>query len=247
MKKKLITKSLILPIMCVLLLLTSCIPREFEYRGDYPELYSVALNSLLGAIGYEPSKMLSPTITVLETDNYGRILFSYSENSVGDIPDFSHIIIQKSDDGYAYFYSHYNFVSGLGRHSRDEAFYDLKEANSWNREMSDDSKFERVRIVRRKEDGPISDNQLFDVYHEVFPGVELNRHSNPRVHMRFFRTDDYGRSIYIGIGDRVYIVAIFQPDYSFDLETDTLDITSINNYQTELRLFMEANGWNTPP
>jgi len=34
---------------------------------------------------------------------------------------------------------------------------------------------------------------------------------------------------------------------TFDPETGILDITDfLNNYQTPLRLFMEANGWDTP-
>ena len=66
---------------------------------------------------------------------------------------------------------------------------------------------------------------------------------------RFFRMDYYGRSIYLtaerGLGwGGPYFAIMFQPDHSFDLETGTLEITSMNNYQTELRLFMEANSWN---
>jgi len=35
-----------------ILFLTACFQDEFEYTGDYPELFSVAVNSILGAEGY---------------------------------------------------------------------------------------------------------------------------------------------------------------------------------------------------
>ena len=254
MKKRLIARYLILPLSCVLLLLSSCFRGEFEYLGDYPDLFSVALGSILGTRGYEPSGIarVGARIEILEEDNNGRILFRYSEDSIGDITGVSRLIVQRSDDEYAYFYPHYNFITNSGGRVADEDMDLFKETNSWNQEMSDDSEFERVRIVRRKEAGPISDRQLLSVYHDIYPDTQINRRNNMRYWMIFLRTDDYGRSVYLGLGvgrEWMYtdIAVIFQPDHSFDLETGTLVITNHNNYQTELRLFMEANGWNTPP
>jgi len=248
MMRHTITKLILLPLLCVLLLLTACYP-EFEYTGDYPDLFSVAMSSILGAAGSYTGGV-GFQIEVLEEDDYGRILYMYMVHC--SITPIRHIIMQRSDGEYAYFYPHYNFISGLGRLSRGDAFDELKEANSWNQEMSDDSEFERVRIVRRKEAGPISDRQLLSVYQDIYPDTQINRRNNMRYWMIFLRADDYGRSVYLGLGvgrEWMYtdIAVIFQPDHSFDLETGTLVITNHNNYQTELRLFMEANGWNTPP
>ena len=74
--------------------------------------------------------------------------------------------------------------------------------------------------------------------------------------MFFLRTDEYGRAIYLGLGrveesesaERTYLAILFQPDHSFDIETGWLEIEEeyFNNYQTKLREFMEANGWDTP-
>ncbi|MCL2864744.1 MAG: hypothetical protein FWE25_04280, partial [Lachnospiraceae bacterium] len=58
----------------------------------------------------------------------------------------------------------------------------------------------------------------------------------------FLRTDNYGRSVYF----RRNTAILFQPDHSFDLETGVLEIIDPVRYQTELREFMEANGWDTP-
>jgi len=127
----------------------------------------------------------------------------------------------------------------------------LKKANSWNQEMSCISELVRVRIVQRPEIGPISDEKLIDAYHDIFYGVELSRRRNALSNMVYLRTDAYGRSVYLGIGAgrewiSTHIAVIFQPDHSLDLEKGTLTITDNYNYQTDLRLFMEANGWDTP-
>ena len=70
--------KLILLVSCILSL-ASCYIRKYEYLGDYPELYSVAVNSLLGAEGFQSAGIigregLEPAISILERDNYGRVL-----------------------------------------------------------------------------------------------------------------------------------------------------------------------------
>ena len=225
-----------------LIFLASC-SRERIYEGDYPELFSVAIHSLLGVRGYEFGHGGEPWIQILDEDDYGRVLFLYLEESAA----WGHLIMQKVDGDYAYFYPHYNFILLHLEERTDE----LKEMNNWNQPMSDVSEFERVPIVRQKESGPISDELLIEVYHEIFLGVSLGRRRNAAILMQFLRTDHYGRSVYIGEGADsqwrgVRKVVFFQPDHSFDLETGVLEIRDMNNYQTELRLFMEANGWNEP-
>ena len=134
----------------------------------------------------------------------------------------------------------------------EEELDTLKEANSWNESMSDSREFERVPIVRLIEVGPVSLDILNEVRFELFPEATNRINSgNVNYRMNFLRTDRYGRSVYLarGPGDERLInpyAVIFQPDHSFDLETGVLEITDINNYQNELRLLMESNGWNEP-
>ena len=234
-------------------LLASC--NQDDYRGEYPELYSVAVNSILGASGFvegPPRRHASPSIVVLRVDDYGRVLFSYSERLLGVSPT-NRVIMQKTEDGYAYFYPHYNFISRSHddmRQIEGEMLEAFKETNSWNQELSDDSEFVRVPIVRRKEEGPVSREDLAEVYKSLFP------YSNPDravFNMTFLRADEYGRAVYLGVGREgseglTYLAILFQPDHSFDFETGQLEIEEeyFNNYQTKLREFMEANGWDTP-
>jgi len=216
--------------------------------GDYPELFSVAMGSILGAEGLYLGG-IGADIEVLEEDNYRRVLFTYIVES--DVYPTRYIIMQKCDGEYAYFYPHYNFISSMSRGVSDEALDMLKEANSWNREMSDAGEFDRVRITRSKDTGPISDKKRIDVYLKIFPSTNMPRWRSSSAPMVFLRTDTYGRSIYY-TGGRidgfdVGITVFFSADHSFDIETGMLDVTGLIDYQTELRLFMDANGWNTPP
>jgi len=127
MRKLVITCKLVL-LLSLTVLLTGC--GGFEYRGDYPELFSVAVNSILGAQGFQEGgwpRPIQPYIRVLEEDNYGRRLFIYTEDVTIGVSSYR-VIIQKVEGDYAYFYPHYNF----GRGRTDEAVEALKEANSWN-------------------------------------------------------------------------------------------------------------------
>jgi len=234
------------------LLLTSCLfLREFEYRGNYPELYSVAISSILGARGYMegPPGGAQPIISVLERDRFGRVMFSYDEDRT--ISSYNRVIVQKVEGDYVYFYPHYNFISSSREYNwrfTPEDTNALKEQNNWNEEMSDSSEFVRVRIVRQKEEGPISTRLLSAAYREAFPDSNANR---PASLMIFLRSDNYGRAVYLGVGTGSewrgsFVAFVFKPDHSIDLEVGTLDILDVNSYQTELRLLMEANGWNTP-
>jgi len=103
------------PVLILLLLLfllfsflESC-GSNFEYTGDRPELYSVAINSILGVQGFAPSSWgpVRPSIIVLDEDSYGRVMFLYYESSF--ISPVNIVIMQKVDGDYVYFYPHYNF------------------------------------------------------------------------------------------------------------------------------------------
>jgi hypothetical protein len=269
LKTKKICKMILM--LLIILSLTSCgafddllTPGriEFEYTGEYPELYSVAINSILGTLGHggvpgPTDRALQPNIRILDEDDYGRVLFFYDEGVSRLSPymkNLNLIIIQKAEGNYAYFYPYYNFNSSSYENNRweftDEDIETLKEGNSWNQKLSEDSEFVRVRIARRKEDGPVSFEQLVQLYRLVFPDIV----SGPSVRnmderMVFLRMDNYGRSIFlsVGAGDNQgkYFAILLQPDHSLDLETGVLEIVNHTSYQTELRLFKEANGWGT--
>jgi hypothetical protein len=255
--------SVILALTFCVLFLTSCTALlEFEYRGDNPELYSVALGTIPGVMGWQSGGFFMarpPYINIREVDDFGRVLFSYSEG----FGAFS-VIMQRTDNNYAYFYTHYNHmvvpVRGTGYSAREEQrnlynemIEELKIANNWNQPMSDGSEFDGVRIVRRRERGSTPEEALQSAYIEFLSSLETERTLQWRSSlMLFLRADRYGRAVYrFAFRDtdwdasRIWAV-VFKPDYSFDIETSVVELIG-DDYQTDLRLLMEANGWNTPP
>ena len=225
---------LIIPTIVILYLSGGYRETDPVYTGEYPELFSVASSSLLG-MGRD-LRWDQPLIVVLEEDVHGRVLFEYQE---GSLPP-SRLIIQSVGDGYAYFYPHYNFMLNT-----QESIENLKQVNSWNQKMSDTSEFVRVRIVHERETGPAPPEILESARRVLFPNSPpISDISYISYSLIFLRTDNYGRSIYATSSTQ--FVILFQPDHTFDPETSILEITERNRYQTELRLFMEANGWDTP-
>jgi hypothetical protein len=230
--------------------LSSCtLLGEFEYAGDYPELWSTALGTIPGQTGIGTGGINpQPFIAIEEIDNYGRVLFSYGEGFSGFF-----VILQKSDEIYVYFYPHYNHMrsrlstSFRAQDEHRERLEELKTANSWNQPMSDDSEFDRVRIVRRRERGTVPETMLREAFYELLTFTNRDSTLSWRSYrMRFLRGDRYGRAIYEhGWGDQQWAF-IFQPDHAFDIETSVVELIG-DDYQTDLRLLMEANGWNTPP
>ena len=243
-----------------------------NYRGDYPELFTVAMNSLLGATGLTLHMRPDPMITIMEEDNYGRVLFLYAEG--GEVNTLSLLISQKSDDRHVYFYPHYNFISfetfeemsfwvGPSRELRLDRFHpeviekigELKEVNDWNQELNLDIAV-RARIVLRNEDGPVRNRRLIEAYNTTF-GDDAARH--PIYNTVFLTTDDYGRSVYLGTSKYLreeyedlrtsrqrHVVMFFQPDGTFDEVKGVMELVDTQNYQTALREFKELNGWNQP-
>ena len=143
--------------LCAILILgiTACVP--YRYEGDYIELFSVATNNLFGARGYRVFEFADfhPFIDVLETDDYGRTLFFFTEdtgkyNGTTDGSAFGTAIfvMQKSDDEFVYYYQDdcyipYRMPKGLSSVPEDyrnelpeEKIETLKERNDWNREIN---------------------------------------------------------------------------------------------------------------
>jgi len=258
MIRRIIYMLKLIVVLTLILFFSAC--RTFEYSGDYPELFTIAVNSILGTQGgFAGRQYVQPELRVLDEDIHGRVLFMYSEDN--DVSPVSFLIMQKVEGDYVYFYPHYNFfsdiISYIRRSPNDDKITTLKQLNSWNQELSDTSEFVRVRIVRQPEPGPIADETLVEAFRSVFLGSTL-RSNQIMAYSPFLRADSYGRSIYLIFGPQweyvddeyvrsfVYVAILFQPDHSFDIDNGTLLITDLFNYQTDLRLFMEANGWDTP-
>ena len=250
-------KMLAIALVAVFIMVGCETDRGKNYTGEYPELYSVAINSLLGSTGYSVSeRRYDSTVELIEEDDYGRKLFYYNE--LHPVNADSLLISQKNDDEYVYFYPDYNFISiPLDEMSNvnwrektyvenfsAEAIEELKMRNDWNMEVNLDNCM-KVDIVRQKEKGSVRNRDLNRLYNLAL-GEDASNHASSKT---FFIEDAYGRSIYLGHGtftSRRWVVMLFQPNGTFDESRCLMELHDTQNYQDELRLFKELNDWNQP-
>ena len=271
---KLIGKAVIVVITTMIIIFGTSGCGNRGYKGDYPELFTIAMNSLLGVTGALPNMVDDPRITVLEKDYYERILFIYDE---GGLIGASILISQKSEGGYVYFYPHYNFINfetfaemtfwgGHGEFGMDHLYPEtimkideLKERNHWNQELNLENSVKKEINIERFPQGPISRERLEEAFGIAW---DYNGEGSPlRGTFTFLTTDEYGRSVYLGYrreseeesGEQDWrlrpvrnIVMLFQPDYSFDETRGFLELEDLIHYQTILKAFKELNGWNQP-
>ena len=155
----------------ILLSLVGC-KDYLMYGGSHPELYVVAINSLLGVRGG-----FIEDILILEEDTYGRVMFAYvGGTSASDertpFNILAVLIAQRTTETYSYFYSGINFIlHGIAIAPRgqyrlvreflsegfvmerfsEEQLEQLKMENSWNEPLNENGFF-RVPVSRgRKE------------------------------------------------------------------------------------------------
>lgn len=174
MKKKLNFLFIFVTIVLTSCLLIACRAKWDGYKGDYPELYTIAISSLPEVKGYEYDSShgkFQPMLEVIEEDSFGRKLFAYSETFSTTVGTDYLLISQMYDDKYVYFYSELNYmytqrelfdITNLDKYicfepknfSNKACFFiedikQLKEQNDWNKEI-DENKCIKAEIVRKK-------------------------------------------------------------------------------------------------
>ena len=246
------------------LLTTGCV---YRYKGEYPELCSVAWANIPTARGYISMGEIvhDANLQVLQRDEKGRTLFAYSEENMGVS---SHLLImQKSDGENAYYYPEdcYIFItheSGLSNIDLEsEEILALKAQNDWDLPINE-SKCESTKIVTRKPEGKVRvDNSVFEKITEEYC---KNPEKQPREgsisfsgNATFITSDKYGRELYVAVTvfsektDKseikyyYYSLIVMMPDDSFDAST-VIILEDVENPQSDVKRIKAENGWNTP-
>jgi len=228
------------------------------YSTSHTELHVVALHSLPGVSGHPGEEVM-----ILEEDDFGRVMFAYvGRTAASDIRDvtiniLAVLIAQRTTRRYSYFYDGINFIVHEVRVSDDlwprdfftegfvmkyftgEQLEQLKEENSWNRELNEDSFF-RVRVSRRGKR-----NFMTDV------SVETQREAFESVSSEFFpfgggvplTTDRNGNVIYFlrPWGGRAFLF-MFDGNGDF-IEGAVMEMHDLWDYRDQLREFKKLNGW----
>lgn len=247
MKKPVI---LFLLIVMVLLCFSACWPRlpNSVYKSDHPELFSVAVNSVLGIEASKWDKM-----EILETDPEGRVLFKYYSN-IKAFPDeylFILLICQKSDEIYSYYYDDYCFF--IFRNESDitnEQIVKLKEMNDWNKELND----EKLTKVKSSFDQLICSDERNKALNEKFKSYFIPQEG----HKYFFypiTIDQDGKQLFFirnfklqtgndTVGYFETYIMILNEDDTFNEDTFLQKLDDEYNYQEQLHDFKKLNNWN---
>ena len=238
-----------------------------EYEGEYPELFSQACYTLT----YAEGKLLvhyAPALEVLETDEYGRTLFAYSEVSDCYVEEeycslVSLLVCQFSEEEKVWFYEDISYLncavaaskleyqSGYRRSEvKDVLSYftaseisELKEKNDWGQPIAKE-KCIGIEIARKKASGPFRDWMEKE---NVMKGACQSEFGDAIVFSRekYMCSDAYGRSLhYIWCHDQeendVEFIVILDGEHSYFARVE-----APYNCQEELRRIKTECGWGT--
>lgn len=265
LRDKLYVVAIVASVIFVLFLpLLIMLGTDVSYDGDHPELYTVAINNFLGCHGFGSNgeASFSSELGKLETDKYGRVMFYYHEGK--DIHGYG--ILQKAQDGYAYFYEDDSVIcadyywSGSGKidHTTwftQEQINELKKRNDWNQPINE-MKCKRANVVTEmpKSQLKIKDQEFNRLAKSYFSqiGIPYTEQSVYH-HDNFFIADAYGREIYFvccvtrGVEnpEYYYLVMMFNPDGTCTPNKAIMLIKNTEDYREALKAFKEQNGWAT--
>ena len=238
---------LLLITLIIVLSSISCYPR---YEIERPELYTVAVNSLLWNMGVSTATdfIIAPEISVIETDAYGRTLFQYTEKNFTTELAFSGLLILQMEDGdFVYYYEDQNFIcKEKVSHSHVEVIFEeelieeLKAQNDWDSPINLDKCISK-KISDKKEPVPISEDKLDEIFSN-YEGYYTNK--------TFVLTSDgFGKTliysaIWVENGDisQTKFVVTLLKNGSF---AAFFEPESLYEYQEDLREFKDLNGWGT--
>ena len=234
-----------------LVFLTGCKGCSYnDYSGERTDLYTVAVNSVLWNTGHSSGadRYYDSEIKILETDTYGRVLYTYYEKTHETLAFSSLIISQHSSDGYVYYYEDYNYLikeqklySGELRQFSQEETENLKTLNDWGKEP-DLNKCTKKEIIRDKQHIPTDKGAI-----EEKARLQFGITGNDYICLRYLTSDTSGNFI---VYETVYAYNNSDNNIRFvafvNSEGDVLDWLvpqDLYNYREELRSFKSRNGW----
>ena len=241
-------------IICLAVLLTALAGCAYKgYSGKRTDLYTVAVNSLLWNNGYsyKTERVTDPQIEIVETDEFGRTLFTYYEKYyAGAKLSFSALIIaQCSLDGYVYYYEDSNYlIKAQELYSNElqgftkEEIDDLKILNDWDKAV-DLQKCVKKKISKSKQAMPVNSQTIIE---KAVTEFNLNE-TKYNINLDYLTGDDNDNFIVYGSiiksdDVNIHFAALIKTDGE---NIDWFVPDNQYNYQDEFKIFKESNGWST--
>ncbi|MBE6536757.1 MAG: hypothetical protein E7673_02265 [Ruminococcaceae bacterium] len=244
-------------LLFVLLSSTGCIKKGYsnhEYSGEYSDLYTVAINSVLWNNGHSFSadQYADPKIEIIDSDEYGRILFTYYEKyyAGAGISHSALIVLQSSNEKEVFYYEDANYIV------KEQTLYtqsikafesaeieQLKLENDWNKEIKFD-KCIKKEINKQKQVIPHEEeikNRIVDEFSLIDRKYSLFTH---------FLTYDSSNSKFIIYGyiridekEGTYFIALAESDKDSLKSLKFLVPLDVFDYKNDFIEFKEENNW----
>ena len=228
-----------------------------EYSGEYTDLYTVAVNSVLWVNGYSwgADFKRAPQIEKIGEDNYGRAIFFYQEKHYkGSEISFSALIVcQASNDSEVFYYENECYIvkEQTNYSSKpDEVFSAedidyLKSINDWNKEL-DYEKCVKKTIIKNKPSMPYEK----EIEKRVMDEFNLND-EKCSVFMDYLtnNSDDSKFLIYGHIrmkikgADDISFVGLAEKENDSIVKLNVFVPSDVYDYKAEFMAFKQANNW----
>ena len=220
--------------ICLLIILSlintiACVP--YKYKGERADLYTVAVNTFFRAKGWDnsnPEVVHDPYLKVIETDDYGRVLFCYNErlsyyekehqyDEEYEKYYYACIIMQKSSDGFVYYYEDVciegyliedenSFKNEIYSEAIKKDFTNLKQLNDWGKEFNEEKCVKKPITTKKSSVLDIKD-KTFEEITRKYATFLGDKGDDVIYRYEVYSTSDfYGRELYYvwGISRDVY-------------------------------------------
>ncbi len=253
MKAKIVISTMSIALLIVFLL-SSCIfaPSDdtFQFKGSNPECYTVVLHTVLGTNSGDAAR-----ITILDVDNYGRVMFSFVGISTLATEKawlqgiFIHHGVQ---DNRVFYKEDGQFLiwevplkaectlESVMEHCSEDDLSGLKEAHGWNTPLPQELD---CREIIRKNTDPHKKSirevyfSKYSSYYRYAYDILLDTDASGRT-IYFLR--EFKRDVPDGQEDGKGFLMMVLPDGTVSAFEEVKDLL---NYREQLIAFKNSNGW----
>ena len=216
----------------------------FSYCGSHvPEKFAAISTASFAVPCMFRSDMRGGGYTILEKDDYGRVLFAMTEYCILlGAQETVIVIMQKHSDQYVYFYEDICYVT---EDKFDEAESSFKELNDWNLPI-DESKMSRRKVKYSM------DNNLVLDFKEDFSKIRYRW--SKELETPDVKIIDYTISDFDGVEYSLYIIVTEneadEKDYYFSIvdidsyEAKYMKIQDIGDFLDDLISFKKSSNWH---
>ncbi len=224
------------------------------YSGDFPDLYTVAINSVLWNNGHSfgAERYINSQIEIIDEDIYGRIMFTYYEKyyAGADISFSTLVICQHTNENEVFYYEDKNFIvkeqtlyeQNIKDFNNDE-IEQLKAENDWNKNINL-GKCIKKEITEHKPTIPY-ENEVKSKIIEEF-NLDNERYS---LFVNFLTSDSNNDNFIIygyirkSNGDDVYFIGLVEKGQELFEKINFLVPLNVFDYKTEFIEFKKINNW----